>query len=169
MFLAYTWPSIAYTITGIVIYPYRVFNRLIQLTKYQLTNSNYHDYYLAFTMLFNPLIRQRTQNRLWMGPILLHFSLSHHRTYHHSMLRKKESRIHEPRPMKTGGIICIILGGFVLIANIIGLGANPLYADIALKNIVFGLFSIGFGIFLLNKKKKKDREKQERDKWLNDK
>lgn len=71
--------------------------------------------------------------------------------------------------MKTGGIICIILGGFVLIANIIGFGANPLYADIALRNIVFGLFLIGLGIFLLDKKNKKDREKQERDKWLNDK
>lgn len=70
--------------------------------------------------------------------------------------------------MKTGGIICIILGGFVFIANIIGLGANPLYADIALKNITFGIFLIGLGIFLLDRKKKKDREKQERDKWLND-
>lgn len=70
--------------------------------------------------------------------------------------------------MKTRGIICIILGGFILIANLIGLGANPQHADIALRNITFSIFFIGLGIFLLDRKKKKDREKQERDKWLND-
>lgn len=69
--------------------------------------------------------------------------------------------------MKIFGIILLVIGGLNFIANLIGLGTNPEFADQQIRLLFFGIAMIGVGAYLIMRAKKKKEEEQDKDNWNN--